>query len=140
MVAGQQKILWSDKKLRLQYVDVASGDMTPVAQAKAWEITDFAWSPDSQWIAYSQQEEQKMQTIYLYSCEKKETIAVTDGWFDSGEPAFSADGKYLFFVSDRTFNPTYGQTEFNYSYQDMSKIYLVTLAKGNQVAFRAQER
>ena len=76
-----------------------------------------------------------MQTIYLYSCEKKETFAVTDGWFDSGGPAFSADGKYLFFISDRTFNPTYGQTEFNYSYSNMSKIYLVTLAKETKSPF-----
>jgi tricorn protease len=130
-----KKLLWSDKKLRLQYVDVASGEVTPVAQAKAWEISEFEWSPDSQWIAYAQQEEAKMQTIYLYSAAKKETYAVTDGWFDSVGPAFSADGKYLFFTSDRTFNPTYGQTEFNYSYSDMSKIYLVTLAKETRSPF-----
>lgn len=131
-----RKLLWSDKKLRLQYVDVASGNVTQVAEAKVWEITDFSWSPDSKWIAYSQQEEKKMQTIYLYSCEKKETIPVTDGWFDSGRPAFSEDGKYLFFVSDRTFNPIYGQTEFNYSYSNMSKIYLVTLMKDVPSPFR----
>jgi tricorn protease len=129
------KLLWSDKKLRLQYVDIASGDVAQVAQAKVQEITDFAWAPDSKWIAYSQQEEMKMQTIYLYSCERKETIAATDGWFDSGGPAFSEDGKYLFFVSDRAFNPAYGQTEFNYSYSNMSKIYLITLAKATRSPF-----
>jgi tricorn protease len=123
------KILWSDKKLRLQFVDVESGKVTLVAQAKVFEITDFNWAPDSQWISYSQQEEQKMQTVYLYSLAGKETIPATDGWFDSGEPVFSADGKYLFFVSDRTFNPVYGQNEFNYSYQNMAKIYLLTLTK-----------
>ena len=26
-------------------------------------------------------------------------------------PTFSSDGQYLFFVSNRTFNPTYGQTD-----------------------------
>ncbi len=130
-----QKLLWSDKKLRLQFVDVASGNITQVAQAKAFEINDFNWSPDSQWIAYSQQEERKMQTIYLYSLAGKQAFAATDGWFDSGEAAFSADGKYLLYVSDRTFNPTYGQTEFNYSYRDMAKIYLLTLAKETKSPF-----
>jgi tricorn protease len=130
-----KKLLWSDKKLRLQYVEVDSAAVTLVAQAKAWEISDFTWSPDSQWIAYAQQEDEKMQTIYLYSVADRETAAVTDGWFESGEPAFSADGKYLFFVSDRTFSPIYGQTEFNYSYQDMSKIYLVTLARETKSPF-----
>jgi tricorn protease len=124
-----RKLLWSDKKLRLQYVDVDSGAVTLVAQAKAWEIIQFNWSPDSRWIAFAQQEETKLPTVYLYSVENKTTVAVTDGWFDSSEPSFSADGKYLFFVSDRTFNPVYGQNEFDYSYHDMAKIYLVTLAK-----------
>lgn len=130
-----RRILWSDKKLRLQYVDVESGNVTQVALATAWEITDYAWSADSRWIAWSQQEEKKMQTIYLYSCETKGTVAVTDGWFDSGGPAFSEDGRYLFFVSDRTFSPVYGQTEFNYSYSNMSRIYLVTLAKATRSPF-----
>ncbi len=130
-----RKLLWADKKLRLQYVDVESGGVTLVVQAKKWEIEEAVWSPDSQWISYSRQEDDKMQTIYLYSLASKETMAVTDGWFESGGAAFSADGKYLFFVSDRTFNPTYGQTEFNYSYQDMSKIYLVTLAKDTKSPF-----
>ncbi|MDD3385189.1 MAG: PDZ domain-containing protein, partial [Bacteroidales bacterium] len=37
------------------------------------------------------------------------------------------DGKYLVFVSARTFNPTYSSTEWNHSYQDMNKLYLATL-------------
>ena len=130
-----KKILWSDKKLRLQCVDVDSGDVTLVAEAKAFEISDFAWSPDSRWIAYSQPEVKKMQTIYLYSLERKETVTATDGWFDSGGPEFSADGKYLFFISNRTFNPTYGQEEFNYTYGNMSKPYLLTLTKETKSPF-----
>lgn len=123
-----KKILWADKKLRLQVVDVTTRTVTTVAQATAWEITDYAWSPDSRWIAFARPEEKRMTTIQLYGLEKGTTHEVTDGWFSSGEPAFSADGKYLFFVSARTFNPTYGQTEWNHIYTDMSSIYLVTLA------------
>ncbi len=129
------KLLWSDKKLRLQYVDVASGSVTVVARAKAWEISDFTWSPDSQWIAYTQEEEDKMATVYIYSLASKETIAATDGWFPSNSPAFSEDGKYLFLVSNRTFNPSYGQLEFNYSYRNMEKIYLLTLEKKTKSPF-----
>ncbi|RPH38282.1 protease, partial [bacterium] len=46
-----------------------------------------------------------------------------------------SDGKYLFFVSSRTFNPVYGQTEWNHIYLDMSNIYLLTLAKGTKSPF-----
>lgn len=130
-----KKLMWSDKKLRLQYVDVATKAITTVAQATAWEITNYSWSPDSKWIAYDQPEEKRMNMVYLYSVEGKKTFEVTDGWFDSFSPMFSSDGKYLFFVSDRTFNPTYGQTEWNHTYSDLSGIYLVTLAKTTKSPF-----
>lgn len=123
-----KRILWADKKDRLQYVDIDTKKVVLVAASKVWEFTDYSWSPDSKWIAYARPEEKRMTTIQLYSIEKGTTHEVTDGWFSTGEPVFSADGKYLFFVSARTFNPTYGQTEFNHIYTDMSQIYLVTLA------------
>jgi len=130
-----KKLLWSDKELRLQYVDIDSKQVTQVAQAAAWEISSMAWSSDSRWIAYSQFEEKQMSTVYLYSVDQKKTTPVTDGWFDSYGPAFSSDGKYLFFVSDRSFSPTYSQTEWNHSYSDLSGIYFVTLAKETQSPF-----
>jgi tricorn protease len=124
-----KKILWSDKKLRLLYVDVETGEVTTAATAEAWEITEFNWSPDSRWIAYAREETNKLQTVYLYSVQENKTFTATEGWYASGYPTFSADGKYLFFISDRTFNPSMDSVEFNYSYRDMSKIYLMTLAK-----------
>ena len=70
-----------------------------------------------------------MPKVHLYSLESGKSTEVTDGWYASGSPAFSADGKYLFFVSARDFNPIYSSTEWNHAYRDMSRIYFVTLAK-----------
>jgi tricorn protease len=134
--ADSKKILWSDKKLRLQFVDVESKKVQHVAQGKAWEIHDFVWSADGKWIAYSRQEEVGMDKVYLYSVDQNKSIEVSDGWFSSYQPAFSGDGKYLFFVSDRDFTPIYSRTEWNHAYQDMSKIYLVTLAKDTPSPFK----
>lgn len=131
-----KKILWSDKKLRLQYVDVATKKVTLVDQARAWETHDFVWSPDSKSIAYARPEVEGMQKVYLYSVEKGETTEVTDGWYAANSPCFSSDGKYLFFVSARDFNPTYGNTEFNTIYTDMQRIYFVTLAKSTENPFK----
>lgn len=125
-----KKILWGDKRLRLQYVDVESKKVTLVDQGKAFEIRDSAWSPDSKWIAFARQEVDVLNKVYLYSLESGRSTAVTDGWYASSFPTFSGDGKYLFFVSARDFNPTYGNTEFNHIYRDMSRLYFVTLAKG----------
>ena len=123
-----KRIAWTDKLNRLQFVEVESKQVTPVAQSDAFEIRDFVWSPDSQWLAFTKPEVRRFANIYLYGLAQKNQVQVTDGWFDVGSPEFSSDGKYLFFVSERSFNPSYGQTEWNHTYSDMERIYLVTLA------------
>jgi tricorn protease len=123
------KILWNDKMLRLSYVDVAAKAVTVVATATAGEIVQAAWSPDSRWIAYGFPEAAIPNRVFLYSVETKQATAVTDTWYNSGDPAFSRDGKYLFFVSDRDFNPVFSQTEYDHAYLAMSRVYFVTLAK-----------
>lgn len=133
-----KKILWSDKKLRLQYVEVESKTVKPIAKAKVWEIRDAVWSPDSRWVAYSQQERDGLDRMYLFSLEQGKTYPVTEGWYASTRPTFSGDGKYLFFVSKRDFHPIYSETEWNHAYRDMARIYLVTLGKSTLSPFRPQ--
>jgi tricorn protease len=123
-----RKIAWSDRKQRLHVVDVETKAVTTVVESPVGNVNQYAWSPDSKWIAFSKPEDEGMGRIFLYSLESKQATPVTDGWFAVGNPEFSSDGKLLFFVSARSFNPTYGQTEFQHVYGDMSKIYFVTLA------------
>ncbi len=129
-----KRILWSDKKNRLQFVEVESKQSTLVDQA-SWEMRDYTWSPDSQWIAFTRPEERRFPNIQLYSLGTKQKTQVTDGWFDVGDAQFSSDGKYLFFVSARAFAPTSSRLEPNHVYQDMQNIYLVTLMKETKSPF-----
>jgi len=124
-----KKILWGDKLLRLNYVDVATKKTVQVARGARWEIRDYAWSPDSNWIAYARPEQNNMAKVSLYDCTNKKTYEVTEGWYSSYAPAFHSGGKYLFFVSDRDFNPIYSRTEWNHAYLSMARVYLVTLSK-----------
>ncbi len=123
------KILWTDKKLRIRYVEVVSRKVVPVAQAPVWEVRDAVWSPDSRWIAWSQEELKGGSDVHVYSVADAKAQRVTEGWYPASEPCFSGDGKYLFFVSARDFNPIYSQTEWNHAYRDMSRIYVALLAK-----------
>jgi tricorn protease len=132
-------VLWSDKKNRVCFVDVESKKVTEVTRSKNWEIRDGAWSPDSNWIAYSEMQANGMYQVFLYSLATGKKHRVTEGRFGSYSPAFSADGKYLFFVSRRDFNPIYSATEWNHAYRDMARIYLVTLAKDTPSPLRPRD-
>ncbi|MCF8370071.1 MAG: PDZ domain-containing protein [Bacteroidales bacterium] len=130
-----KKILFSDKKLRLSYVDVDSKKTTEVFKSEIWEIRDYDWSPDSKWITFTKPAENQMTRVCLYELASKKITEVTDYWYSSGSPSFSSDGKYLFFTSERDFNPIYSATEWNHAYRDMSKIYFATLAKDTPSPF-----
>lgn len=123
-----KKIMWSDKKLRLRYIDLDTKKVTEIAQSEVWEYRDFSWSPDSKWVVYTDPMKTGMNQIKLYSLDSKKTIEATSPWYESYHPNFSRDGKYLVFISDRDFNPTYSQTEWNHAYTDMSKVYILPLS------------
>lgn len=129
------KIAWTDRNQRLRYVDVATKAVTDVVRAEAFEMRDFVWSPDSQWLAYTKPETTGFPRIYLYSLAAKTSTPVSDDFYPAFAPCFSGDGKYLFMVSSRDFAPTFGQTEFNHVYQNMSRVYVVTLSKDTPSPF-----
>ena len=127
-----KKLLWSDRMQRLRYMDTATKAITEVDQHKWGEIESYAWSPDSQWIAWSRPEENGLPRIYLFSAANKKQLAVTDEWYGSGNVVFSDDGKYLLFASARDFRPIFGEEEFENVYRDMQRVFLVTLAKDTE--------
>ncbi|MBN3034366.1 MAG: PD40 domain-containing protein [Bacteroidales bacterium] len=124
-----RKMLWSDKKQRLQYADVETGLPVMVDETRDGEFNEYVWSPDSRWIAYVKPEKEGMPRIWIYQLEGGVKRPVTDSWYASGSPVFSIDGKYLFFVSSRDFSPAYSWTEWNHIYRDMHKLFALTLEK-----------
>ncbi|MDE3084549.1 MAG: PD40 domain-containing protein, partial [Verrucomicrobiota bacterium] len=106
-----KKLLWSDRRQRLRLVDVETKAITEVDRATAFEITQYAWSPDSKWIAYARPEDNSLPKIWLYSLDEHKRIEATDGWYAADSPTFSDDGKYLLFASSRDFNPLISDIE-----------------------------
>ncbi len=123
-----KKLLWADRRQKLQYVEITTRKISEVASSAVWEFSEYGWSPDSKWITFTRPENDGLNRVCLYSLETGRETAVTASWYASGSPVFSSDGKYLFFTSARDFNPIYSWTEWNHAYQDMLRIYFVTLA------------
>lgn len=131
-----KKILYSNRDMKLMLLDVASKKVSQIAVSKVWEIRSYNWSPDSRWIVFSDKKSaSEMSQIFLHQVETGKTIAVTDTWFASDQPVFSSDGRFLLFTSQRDFNPTYSQTEWNHAYQNMTRIYLIPLDASGPVPF-----
>lgn len=130
-----KKIAWHDQMKRLQIVDIDTKNTTLVATSNAGEINDYNWSPDSKWLAYEFPDNETVNRLYLFNIAGKTANPATDVWFNASSPSFSPDGKYLYFSSMRSFNPLYSWTEWNHAYQDMVKVYMLTLTKDTPSPF-----
>ncbi len=98
-----KKIAFGDERLNLWYV--ALDRPTPVKVATApyggFGGAAFlpAWSPDSRWLAYTNQLESFLHAIFVYSLDEHRSERVTDGMSDAGNAVFDKNGKYLYFTA-----------------------------------------
>lgn len=132
-------ILYTDRKNRINLLDIATRKVTTPLHDPYGEIRDAAWSPDSKWLTYSRIADNDFSIVYVYNILQKQEYAITDKWYDSSSPVFSTDGKYLIFSSARDFNPTYGSTEWNHVYNNMSGIYIALLSKDTPSPFMQKD-
>jgi len=136
-----KKIAFADQTLRCFYLDVASGKIVEVDKALYEDtdvsldikpIHDFAWSPDSRFIAYSKMDSDLVYKIYIYSLGTGEKRCVSGGLFNDLGPVFTKDGKHLLFVSNRRFDPTLCDFEWEMVYKKVAGIYALTLTEAGE--------
>ncbi len=126
-------LLFSDKFMNLNLIDVKAGKVSVVAHSdydegwERWGIQDYNWSPDSRWIVFTSNGANMNETINLYNLKEGETHTLTGTMSTAWSPSFSPDGQYLYFLSNRTFNPTMGRQDQNHIFMKMALPYVFLL-------------
>ena len=64
-------------------------------------INDAAFSPDGRWLAYSTMRPDRQRAIHLHALSGDRDVVVSNPMNSDRMPQFSADGRVLFFVSER---------------------------------------
>lgn len=140
-----KRLLFSDKFMRLNLVDAATGESQVIAQGEyddgweRWGIQDYVWSPDSRWIAFTRMNENMNETIHLHDLAGRKTHDVTDDMFTSWSPSFDPKGRYLYFLSNRTFAPIMGTIDQNHIFLNMCRPHLVVLKEGEASPFAPRD-
>ncbi len=139
-----KKILFGNKDFSLFYVDLATKKLVKIDSSNQmkndefyWEIADYTWSPDSGWIAYSFVQYNRNSQIFLYEIATGKKTAVTDDFYDNLYPAFDAGGKYLYYVSSRSFDVRMDFTEDNHVLAAPHQVMVVQLRDGEKPTFTA---
>lgn len=113
-------------------VDTAAGTLTRLVSIGEGSVDQLSWSANSEWLAWSEPVTSFGSRSKLRLARPAEPdariIDVTDGRFCDESPRFTPDGKFLAFLSNRSFDPVYDGHSFDLSFPSPIKPYLVALA------------
>jgi len=134
-----KKLAFIDETNDISVVDVSSGKVTVAGNTKWNEghngryFYTIAWSPDSKWIAFRQGLDNANNAIFLYNIENETSHQVTSGFFEDYGPVFSTDGKYLFFLTNRSMSAAYSDmNDGTWIYPNSTQIAVLALDKKAQ--------
>jgi tricorn protease len=137
----------TDKKGRLWLLDLATKANIVIDDAgkeKLGQQEEVIWSNDSKTIAIVRaNSNQNRSQIGLYDVESKQLHFVTSDRYDSSSPAFSSDGQWLYFLSNRNFQVTngapWGDRNMGPFFDKRTGVYALALQAGNRFPFKADD-
>jgi tricorn protease len=119
---------------RLHVVDVSTGAVRELTASGNGYVTGLAWSPDSAWLTWSEPAGHpvgmggmSLRRLRLARIAGGQVTDLTDGRFTDTDPVFTHDGKYLAFLSRRSFDPVYDAHFFDLSFPYGARPYLLLL-------------
>jgi tricorn protease len=91
-----------DKNQRLWLYSVEKKTETKIASSEFGDFQDLAWSGDGRWLAWSVAASSDLfNQVFVYDTVDGTTTPATTDRYDSWSPAWSPDGEWLYFLSDR---------------------------------------
>jgi tricorn protease len=148
-----KKIAFVDQKMEVHVLDIATKTTAKVDKCGTLfqgglQRFRVGWSPDSRWIAYDKDLKGRGSAIFLYDVAAARVHQVTSGFYGDANPVFDPDGKYLYFLTNRTLGPLYASQDGTWIYANSTTIASVPLledtpsplaAKNDEAAVKKDE-
>jgi tricorn protease len=128
-----------DKDQQLWVYDIKTKQDKRIAQSMADDFADLNWSPDSRWLAYVETAANMFRQIKVLNVASGDIQVITSDRYDSMNPVWSTDGKWLYFLSDRMLKTTvtspWGSRQPDPNFDRAVKVYQLALVPGVRSPF-----
>ncbi|MCH7410789.1 PDZ domain-containing protein [Belliella sp. DSM 111904] len=130
-----KKIVTINQAMEIMMIEINSGAAKVIDKGKYMfegnlQGFEVNWSPDSRYVVYSMSKQNRATSeIYLYELASNKVSQITSGFYADNSPVFSRDGKYLFFTTNRNFDPLYSDIDNTFIYPNTTGIAVGTVAK-----------
>ena len=126
---ANDRIAFANHRYELLLVD-NDGSLRVLDKSLGNRVTDLAFSPDGRWLAYVWWPGGDNSAIVrVVKCKSGAIADVTTQLRVDQTPAWDPEGKYLYFISTRDFDPVYDALQFDLSFPQAQRPFLVTLRK-----------
>lgn len=139
-------LLYSDKRGKLFHLDAKTGRSVEIDTTQSSSDAPFAsyeWSADGRYVAYSFVDKRDITQVALYDTQTRQRTVLTSGKYESFSPAFSPDGAWLYFLSDRNFqaNPgaPWGDRNMGPAFRARTKLYALQLDPKAKFPFKPDD-
>lgn len=132
--AGDMAVL-ANHRQELLLVDLEKQSVKTLDKSPADRITGLTWSPDGRYVAYSWALHPQSYIIRIAKIKNQKVHDVTPLLKYDFEPCFDPEGRYLYFLAARDFYPIYDSLQFELSFPQSVRPFLVTLRKDVQSPF-----
>jgi tricorn protease len=126
----------------VRVTEIAGGETRELDRSRFDIASGLCFSPDSAWLAWAaagpSSDEAGLRQIKLAQLAGGAVHDATPLRFHDGEPVFTPDGRYLAFLSRRTFDPVYDQLRFDLAFPSATRPYLLRLAAGTPAPLAPQ--
>jgi tricorn protease len=137
---GGTVVAVANHRHELFLVDTEKGSARLLDRSDNGGLDGVVWSPDGRWLAYSFAATTRTRSIKLCRLETGETTLVTRPEFRDVHPSWDPEGRFLYFLSYRTFDPVYDSLYFDLGFPKAMRPYLVTLSAGEPSPFVPRPR
>jgi len=126
------KVVFIDNVKVVHLFDLTTRTLTKVDEG-LWmthgglQAFTVSWSADSRWFAYSRGIDNRQAAVFLYDTANGQRHQVTSGFVDCSSPVFDPQGKYLYYLSDQTFEPSYSGFDRTWIYANPTRVMAVAL-------------